>query len=331
MKIYILFDFKHNQPYGGGSQFLSALRDYLNKKDMFTSFHRQSDVIIFNSHHNISKILELRLKYPDKIFIHRMGSIFTLARNDNYLDKIVMDVNDKVADGTIFQSEWQRMTYHNLGLKYKPLEIVIPNASNYSIKEQIKTNSKTRLVTTNWSTNPKKGFNIYNYIDHTLDFTKYFYGFIGNSPNKFRNIIIIPPQRPSDISNLLKLNSIFISASQHEACSNSIIEALTCNLPVIALNSGGNSEIIKKGGILCNNELEFIEAIDKVSSNLEYYKQRISVANMDTIGKEYTDFCQRILNYISPKKYTFTDYIKHNLMLKIWIIKGIFRIERRNI
>ena len=56
-----------------------------------------------------------------------------------------------------------------------------------------------------------------------------------------------------DIKNLYKGADLYINASQHEALSYAIIEAMAAGLPVIATDMGGNSDIIKgvqDGGLL---------------------------------------------------------------------------------
>ena len=47
-----------------------------------------------------------------------------------------------------------------------------------------------------------------------------------------------------ELSNELRENDIFIFASKKEACSNAFIEAANCGLPAVALNDGGNPEIL---------------------------------------------------------------------------------------
>ena len=52
-KIHILFKFIEG-PYGGGNQFLKALRDYFNEIGIYSEKPEEADIILFNSHHCLS-------------------------------------------------------------------------------------------------------------------------------------------------------------------------------------------------------------------------------------------------------------------------------------
>lgn len=76
MKINIVFEFKDG-PWGGGNQFLKALKDQFTKKNKYIKDPAGADIILFNSHHNLFKVILLKLKFPDKKFVHRIdGPIF---------------------------------------------------------------------------------------------------------------------------------------------------------------------------------------------------------------------------------------------------------------
>lgn len=78
MKIHILYTFQDN-PWGGGNQFLKALKKQFLINDVYCQNPTDAGVILFNSHHQIKSILILKKKYSDKIFIHRLdGPIFKL-------------------------------------------------------------------------------------------------------------------------------------------------------------------------------------------------------------------------------------------------------------
>jgi hypothetical protein len=48
-------------------------------------------------------------------------------------------------------------------------------------------------VATSWSTNPKKGVEVYSHLDAHLDLSRFYMTFIGNTPTSFRNIRHVPP------------------------------------------------------------------------------------------------------------------------------------------
>ena len=305
IKLHILFDFK-DTPWGGGNQFLKLLRKYFIAHNLYEDNAEDADAVIFDSHHNLKDVLRCRRNHsrqlmPDwKVFIHRLGPVFTLARNTPKLDKLIFRYNNQIADGTIFQSNWSRDTFRELGFKPKNAETVIMNACDPTIfyPRLIDINDKRiKLITTSWSPNFEgKGFNILQYLDRTLDFEKYSFLFLGNSPVKFENIVALPPQPAQVVSMLLASSDIFIAPSINDACSNSLIEALACGCPAVARNSGGNPEIVKKGGVMFEGKDDILEAINSLGTNVDKARTNISVPLISEVGAAYFNFAMAVYN-----------------------------------
>lgn len=57
---------------GVSNQFLKVLKKQFIKKKVYEPNPKKANCILFNSHHNIDKILRLKYKSQDKIFIHRI-------------------------------------------------------------------------------------------------------------------------------------------------------------------------------------------------------------------------------------------------------------------
>jgi len=55
---------------------------------------------------------------------------------------------------------------------------------------------------------------------------------------------------PGELAKELKSSDIFIFTSRIESCSNALLEALHCGLPVVAPNSSSNPEVVGKRGLL---------------------------------------------------------------------------------
>ena len=318
-KIHILYEFK-NQAWGGGNQFLKLLRKKLRERGRYGETVEDADIILFNSHHCMKEVIKAKQKYPNKTFVQRMGSIFTYARGDKYLDRLVWSMNKNVADGSIFQSKWQQSVMHNLGMP-EGLETIIINAPDKEIfnnHEHIsKLLNKTRIITTGWSTGDIKGFDIYSYLDEHLDFKKYQFIFVGNSKIKFKNIELIPPQESKEIANYLKSSDIFITATRRDVCSDSLVEAIHCGLPIVARNSAGHLELIGNNGILFNGTEDVISAINEVALNLEKYHIETNLPNDDDVVSEYYEFCCLVNHTTTPKTYRMGTYTNHSLNM-IW-------------
>jgi len=322
MKINIFLNIKQG-PYGGGNQFLKALRDYFIEKNVYADNVEDADIVLFNSHHEIKKLIKIKQKYPEKIFIHRIdGPVFLIRKDNIYLDKLIYKINDKIADASIFQSDWSKKKNFELGIKPQKFETTILNAPNPEIfnnKNKIKfsKNRKTKIIATSWASSMSKGFETYKYLDENLDFSKYEMTFCGNSPFKFKNIKHIKPLPSKELAEQLKHHDIYITASKNDPCSNSLIEALHCGLPAVGLNDGGHPEIIGKGGLIFNEKEEIFECFNKIIENYDTFRENINLPTMEQVGKKYYNFSETVFENKTQKK-------KINLLTFIKIYKSIY-------
>ena len=327
LKVSILYNFK-NRPWGGGNQFLKALRGYLVQNNVYTDNAYGSDIILFNSHHQLSKTILLKRK-TNAIFVHRVdGPIFTIRNKDAGLDKIIFRTNFTLADATIFQSNWSRHKCFELGLFPNHFENTIPNAPDPTLfnrqkKRPFSKDRKIRLIATSWSNNWRKGFGVYKWLDKYLDFARYEMIFVGNSLVNFENIRYIKPLPMHQLSVELKKSDIFIIASQKDPCSNSLIEALHCGLPAIALNDGGHPEIIGKAGKVFDRPDEIPELLDKIVESYQYYQESIQSPTIEDVGKAYYDFMSSIFQAVQNEQYaqkdvSLLDYLRIWISIAVW-------------
>ena len=148
---------------------------------------------------------------------------------------------------------------------------------------------KIRLVSTSWSNNPRKGFDTYKWLDNNLDWDRFEYTFVGNTPAdlEFENIKHVPPVPSQELATKLKANDIFITASRNDPCSNAVIEALSCGLPTLYFNDGGHPELVEYGGLGFNNKEEILTQLDRLVTNYELFQNLISIPTLDEITDKY--------------------------------------------
>ncbi len=328
MKIHILWEFTEN-PWGGGNQFLKALKKQFVKIGVYTDNPADADIILFNSHQFQKQALQLKHSYPQTIFVHRVDGPLSQTRGETGIstDKKIFFCNNLIADGTVFQSAWSREESYRLGMQKNRFETCIINAPDPEIFYPKPTHTKNlsdqkiRLITTTWSSNPRKGFDIYHYLDEHLDFKKYSMTFVGNADKPFRNIEIIPPVPSEDLASILRSHDIFIAASKNEPCSNSFLEALHCGLPAIARNNSSYPELLDGNGMLFEGKEDVIEKIESVAQHLDDYQSAMSVVHISKIAILYTTFFQTIQQAVSrnsyfPKKLPLLDYCLSRIRLK---------------
>ena len=332
MKIFIALNIKET-PYGGSHIFLRTLRNYFRKNDQYTDNSSLADVILFDSCQNIPTVLSLKKKFPEKLFIHRIDGPIQLYNNEKDLrDRITYLTDTLISDATIFQSYWSMNKNYMLSLKKNNFHAVIRNASDPSIfnnnaKVQLSNDKKIRIISSSWSSNWKKGFDVYKWLDDNLNFNFFEMTFVGNTPVRFSNINHISVVDSKEISNIIKKHDIYITASHNDPCSNSLIEALSCGLPAIARNEGGHPEIIGKGGELFDQPHEIPTLLNTIANNYETYQQLIQQPTIDEIGKKYYEFINNIyqatqLGEYLPKKLTQFSYLKLFLRVFFWRLQS---------
>lgn len=314
MKIAILYPFKAG-PWGGGNQFLKALRNELRTTGHYTDKIEDADVVLFNSFENGANVLDAKKRCPGAIFIHRVdGPIAQVRGKDRALDMQTFALNATLADGTIFQSAWCREQCIAAGLQETKFSTTIYNAPDPNIffprtHAPLQHNRRTRLIATSWSTNIRKGFDYYAALDETLDFSQYDMTFIGNTPFTFTNIVHKPAMDSAQLAKELRAHDIYITASQTEPCSNSLIEALACGLPAVARNSGGHPELIGSGGVLFKTVEEMYAAIDTVRDHYTWYTKNLPIYKIQNTARAYVTFAKEMCEAVdrgtlTPKQVT---------------------------
>ena len=313
MKVNILFKLKDG-PTGGGNQFLKSLKQYLLSAEVYENDAQKADVILLNSYQYIDEAAKVKLEHGDKLFIHRIdGPIRLYNKKSDRRDLVTNIANHLIAEATIFQSEWSRRENFRLGLKKNAFEAVITNAPNPTIfnreeKISFSTDRKIRLIATSWSSNWKKGFQVYQWLDEHLDFNRYEMIFVGNSPVEFKNIKHNLPLNSKDIAKELKKNDIFVFASPIEACSNSLLEALHCGLPVVGVDGSSTPELIGKAGETFTKPDEIPELLEKIVKNHAEYQANICSPSISEVGKQYCDFISRIYQQIQSGTSKFKSF-----------------------
>jgi len=314
--------------FGGSHRFLGALRDYFISQDVYTQNPAEAGVILFSASQYIPETARLKLKYQNTVFVHRIdGPIRLYHKMSDKRDLLINTVNKIFADGTIFQSEWSKKKNKEMGMVDTSFETTIMNAPNRELffsKESGFVGGKIKLVASSWSSYYRKGFGIYSWLDKNLDFSRFEFTFIGNSPVKFTNIISKKPLDPPLLAQELRKFDIFITASQNDPCSNSLVEALHSGLPSLVLNQGGHPELVRNGGETFQGIEDILDKVDRVVQNYEQYQSSIDMPSMEAVGSAYYNFCLEVYakqqgGYV-PKKLHALQYVQIQSVLVIWFV-----------
>lgn len=285
----------HKPPYGGGNQFMMALRKALKHQNVRVVVNQMSedvDVHLCNSAWFDVSLFRHAVKKRRIRMLHRIDGPISLYRGTDAIeDNQIYTLNHEFSSATIYQSGW--CFQRSLDLGYEPVRpLVIHNAVDGQIfypsnRLTLEPNQKIRLVATAWSDNPRKGKSFYQWLDEHLDFDRFTLTFVGRIDAAFRNIRHIPPQTSKNLACLLREQDIYLTASENDPCSNALLEALACGLPALYFDSGGHCELTGFGGLPFTNQEHLLTQLERLVTHYEGFRAGIWAESIDDIAAKY--------------------------------------------
>ena len=281
-------------PYGGGNQFLHALWKELSRRGWRlekNAIPPAARACLFNAFNFDFDRLQ-RFRRDGCRMIHRVdGPVGVYRGQDDGTDRRVWEMNQALADATIFQSEYSLARHLDLGMTFN-VPTVIHNAVDPEIfsppaHRPPLAGRRTRLIATSWSANPNKGADVYAWLDEHLDWERFEFTFVGRCATAFTRIHVIPPVPSNEVARLLREHDIFLTASRHESCSNALLEALNCGLPAIYHDSGSNGELAGDAGLPFTDAPHIPALLDRMVAEIDDRRARIRVASLAETADRY--------------------------------------------
>lgn len=283
-------------PTGGGHQFLRAFVRQAQAHGLKVEnnlISRTTRACLLNSF-NFSEKRLLRTRRGSVLFVHRVdGPIDVYRGYDNGVDKNIHAINQKLAQKSIFQSHYSLEKHLELGMEFKNPTVILnaadPEIFNRQGKIPFSRERKTRLIAASWSNNLNKGAPDYQWLDEHLDWDRFEMTFVGQSQIAFKNIRMLPAVDSYKMAALLREHDIYITASKHDPCSNSLIEALTCGLPAVYRQSGGHPEIVNQAGAGFEAAEQIPALLDAVVESYENFQALISLPSIEDVSQKYLE------------------------------------------
>lgn len=294
----------HAPPYGGGNQFMLSLQDALEKQGvdvLVNKFSNSIDAHICNSCWFDHKKFERKASSSPVKIIHRIDGPVTLYREKGRdEDEKIFALNQRFASATVFQSAYSFKQCCALG--FRPVApVIIHNSVNRTIFDKagqspFADGRKIRLISSAWSDNPNKGGMMMKWLDMHLDWDRFEYTFVGRVQEKFSNIRHIQPLPSKELAEQLHQHDIYLALSQHEPCSNALIEALACGLPTLYRDDGGNPELVSFGGLPFSGQEDVLVQLGRLAEHLVSFQRLIWIKNMEDVASKYINLAKRLRN-----------------------------------
>jgi glycosyltransferase involved in cell wall biosynthesis len=289
----------HVPPYGGGNQFLLALRRELERRGLSIEVNRVSGrtpACLYNSFNfDFSRLR--RFRRDGVRMVHRVdGPIGVYRGFDDGTDRRIVEING-LADATILQSQYSFDKHRELGLTLRD-PVVIPNTVDPSIFHPPAARDpldgrRVRVIASSWSNNPRKGGEILVWLDRNLDFDTFELTFAGRTQQRFERIRVVDPLPSEPLAELLRAQDVYLAPSRDDPCSNALLEALACGLPAAYLRSGGHPELVGEAGIGFDDTEEVPAALSRLIAEHEQRRAKIRVAALRDVADRYLEVLAR--------------------------------------
>jgi glycosyltransferase involved in cell wall biosynthesis len=290
-------------PWGGGAKTVNKLSEMLLQDGHTVVYQLQEGIdVIFcfdprpNSYgESINHLYAYKKAFPKTKIIQRVGDVGTHGKPE--LTNTVRQCLNK-SDYFIFPSKWA-MEYVDYSGDRCSVIYNCPMKEFYQNRnERTKLPTVPRIVTHHWSTNQKKGFDLYKQFDEFCQETGEFeFNYIGQVPAGYKFVNQNSPMPVSGLIETLPNYDIYLTASEEEAGANHVLESLAAGIPVVYRDTGGSiPEYCSLGGAEYSNFSTMIDSLRDVRDSYISYKKdclKYSDTN-DMVVEEYGKIIRRV-------------------------------------
>jgi len=239
---------------GGPTTFMQNLKDFLDSKEFkYSDKHENAEVIFFPIAYDLEVIEQHKAK-KGKIIQRLDGIYYPTKHGDDYIthNKTLKEIYLNYTDFVIFQSDYSlRQCFAMLGNKQPNEYTKIVNGVNkqiFTAKNQSLV-LKYKFVTTGHFRNFDMIEPIILALDNCFKNIQFELHVVGPVFEKLKYllnrqyIVYHGTKNLNEISEILNSCDIYIYSHLNPPCPNSVLEAISCGLPLVGFDSGAMTEL----------------------------------------------------------------------------------------
>ncbi|WP_081372877.1 glycosyltransferase family 4 protein [Xylanibacter ruminicola] len=310
----------YSMSFGVGHKWLYKIAAKFNRKNLTKCLESVNpDIIYGHFWHSAYKAIEFALKFNLPVFV-------ACGEGDDALEELVkgMTIDEKeqfskMVNGVICVSSENKRKCLQYGLSREENTIVLPNCvddtlfhpdDETSLREDLGINDNDFVVSFSGAFIKRKGTKILSDAIKKLSDTHIKSIFMGRLVEGDKcepdcpGIVYKGSTEHSLMPRYLNASDVFVLPTQNEGCSNAIVEALACGIPVISSNRPFNDDILNENNsILIDPDSvdEVAEAILQMKNNKELYAQKKHYAIHHSREYSIVERARKIIAFINDK------------------------------
>lgn len=323
--LYIPFDHYHCP--GGPATFMHNLQRYLERHNyLYLSSLKNARVVFFPTSFSLSKLD--KIKRQGGYIIQRLDGIYYPSKHgEQYrtFNKEAKKIYQDYTDVVVFQSRYSQAQCFAMFGERDNYQIII-NGVDTSIfypaqsRENTRIEGKIQFVTTGRFRNIDMLEPVVKALDMLKDQINFELTVIGPVVNPqlepyfqrtyIRHIEVLPLAK---IAEVLRSSNIFIYSHLNPPCPNSVVEAISCGLPVIGFDSGAMAELcffskellasVSEDIFQKYEDFDYRKLAEKIMTAVQNYEHYRNAAlahshlySFEECGQQYLEVFQHYLN-----------------------------------
>jgi glycosyltransferase involved in cell wall biosynthesis len=145
------------------------------------------------------------------------------------------------------------------------------------------------VIATSWSDNPLKGAATFAALARASDPRRYEFTFVGRAQAALDGVHQREPMPSRELADVLRAHDVYVAPSVNEPCSNALLEALACGLPVLYRRSGSHGELVGDAGLGFEDEEEAPAQLERLSGELDERRAVIREPKLPEVVDRYLE------------------------------------------